>query len=363
MKEYSVPQTGFPLEIAALIETVPSLQISSLYNDRLQQQSIAGHYTVVWERFDASREYGEVEIFDGKENQRILLTEGQYHYFVERPLHRHSYLEIMVVLSGSVRNQIEDTTFIYRAGQGCIMNMNIRHKEIPIENTEILFLGIPKDLLQELLLTMVSEKSSLNNPMLTVFLQAAAGLLESHIDTRQYWDFSVASTSQNSVDIAFSMCFEAMDALRRNCPGSTYLIRAAILRLLESISNPELFSLQNVSYAMTRKEFLVSKITFLIQASHGKITQEELEQHLSYHGDYLNRCFKEIKGISISAYRNEAIITKVKELLETTQLSVDLIMEQLHITSRGHFFRQFQKQTGMTPRQYRLSKNASLPLR
>lgn len=359
MHERPARQQSFPTEIEALIENMPSLQIRSLYNDLLQQQNIAGRYTLVLERLDTDQEHGEVEILAGKDSQRITLTKSQYRYFMERPMHRHSYLEIMLVLSGSVRNQIEDATFTYRAGEGCIMNMNIRHKEIPAENAEILFLGIQKELLQELLMTMELEKSQLKNPILKAFLQAAAGLLDSHIDTRQYWDFTPASDAGDRLQEVFAMCQDLMAALKENRPGCTYLIRARMLQLLEQISDPELFTLQNVSYAMTRKEFLVSKIVFLIQASYGKITQADLEQHLSYHGDYLNRCFKELRGKSISAYCTEVTMDKARQLLETTQLSIDRIMEQLHITSRGYFFRQFQKKTGMTPRQYRLSKQSS----
>ena len=359
MKGSLQKRESMPQDIQSLLDTVPEIQISSLYNDLLHHQNITSRYSIVLERFDCDAQIGTVEILSENNSLMFRLTEGQYRYFYERPLHRHDYLEVMMVISGSVRNYIEDTSFVYQAGQGCIMNTNIRHKELPLENAEVLFIGMQKDLLQEMLTTMDVEESGLKNPMLQLFLQTAAGKLDAHMDTRQYWDFSPVSETACEVDAAFALCLDTLRTWQHKQPGGSYLIRAAILRLLDTISDPDQFMLQNISYAMTRKEFLVSKVAFLAQASYGRITQDDLEKYLSYHADYLNRCFKELKGKSISDYCSEITMKKVKQLLENTQLSVDEIMEQMHITSRGHFFKKFREGTGMTPRQYRLSKQSA----
>ena len=45
-----------------------------------------------------------------------------------RPLHRHDYFELMLVLEGEVIQQIEEKEYPYRAGTCCLVNRSIPHR-------------------------------------------------------------------------------------------------------------------------------------------------------------------------------------------------------------------------------------------
>ena len=59
-----------------------------------------------------------------------------------RPLHRHDYFELMLVLEGEVIQQIEEKEYPYRAGTCCLVNRSILHNERFTGPAKLCFLGL-----------------------------------------------------------------------------------------------------------------------------------------------------------------------------------------------------------------------------
>ena len=331
----------------------PSLKIRDINSDILQHQGIATSFALITERFDYNRKQVEFDFLDGKQRWQITLgTKESLFWFRDRSPHMHDYLEIMLVLSGSVLNEVEQESFIYTAGQGCIMNVNIHHRELPIADAELLFICIRKDLIRELIGSMKEDSSRLNDPSLFTFLLSSAGISETGAFQRQYWDFSPVDLDAADSDAQRLLC-TARTALQEKRPGCGYLVRASILNFLAALCKPSQYRLQSTSSAQEHADFLVSKLDFLITASHGRINEHELEMQLSYHRDYLNRLYRQKTGQSISKACKQAMLMEAKRLLRDTGLSIEEIMEHLQLKGRGYFFSAFRNDTGMTPREYR----------
>ena len=75
---------------------------------------------------------------------------------------------------------------------------------------------------------------------------------------------------------------------------------------------------------------------------------------LKVHPDYLNRVFKTREGTSIKKYISVVRIGKVKELLESTNWSIESIAESLNYNSVRSLHRLFGATVGMTCGEYRL---------
>ncbi len=339
-------------EIAGSVSRLSQLRFLNIDSEISQQQEIVAPYTIVLERFLPQQSHGEIEILDGNACTKHTMTRKEYQYMQQRPMHSHHYLELMLVLSGAVLNHVEDESFVYREGQGCIMNSNIRHKEEPAEECEVLFVELRREFLQELFLTMGEEGSHFQGSVITNFLQDAISEDPARAYYRQYLDFSPSGKETKSLSEQ-CLCGDALRALRKKEPGCSYLIRAAILRFLSDLGDTSQYTLQKVSSETDHKTFLVSKIDLLLRASHGKIRKEEMEKKLSYNGDYLNRIYRQLKGRSISDACREVRLQDTCFLLRHSEKSIDEIMDMLGITGRGYFFLLFQKETGMTPKQYR----------
>lgn len=87
-----------------------------------------------------------------------------------------------------------------------------------------------------------------------------------------------------------------------------------------------------------------------------ELTLAMLAKRVGYTENYLARKFKAEIGIPINAYVRKARIHRAKMLLSSTAMSIQEIADGLHFCSRSYFAEAFQKETGMTPTEYREEK-------
>ena len=74
---------------------------------------------------------------------------------------------------------------------------------------------------------------------------------------------------------------------------------------------------------------------------------------------HLSRLYKEQLGISFTDDVNRMRIERAKWLLRSTEDSVDAIRAAVGYESHQHFFNQFKKATGKTPREFRRARPAA----
>ncbi|MCL1819668.1 MAG: helix-turn-helix transcriptional regulator [Oscillospiraceae bacterium] len=84
-----------------------------------------------------------------------------------------------------------------------------------------------------------------------------------------------------------------------------------------------------------------------------KTTPTIIAEVLGMNVTYLCAHFKRETGKTISEYINEIKVTECKRLLETTNLSISQISEQLSFSSQSYLIKIFKKVTGNTPTEYR----------
>lgn len=83
------------------------------------------------------------------------------------------------------------------------------------------------------------------------------------------------------------------------------------------------------------------------------ITLDDLAERFFLNKFYLTRIFKEQFGISINIYITQNRITRAKQLLRFSDLSMEAIGQQCGLSDANYFSRVFKKLEGMTPGEYR----------
>lgn len=123
---------------------------------------------------------------------------------------------------------------------------------------------------------------------------------------------------------------------------------AALLTLLMEQSK----LLENVS--MSRKQIELSSIkTYLDEHYAEKIVLDNLAERFFINKFYMTKIFKEKYGTTIVNYLIFKRITKAKQLLRFTDMTIDEIGAEVGMDSANYFSRAFHKVEGISPSEYR----------
>ena len=84
-----------------------------------------------------------------------------------------------------------------------------------------------------------------------------------------------------------------------------------------------------------------------------KIALDYLSEHFFINKFYLSKIFKEIYGMTVNNYLISKRITRAKQLLRFTDMTVDEVGVVVGIGDANYFSRIFRKVEGISPREYR----------
>lgn len=117
--------------------------------------------------------------------------------------------------------------------------------------------------------------------------------------------------------------------------------------LMQESWNPE-----NSTVSKKRMELAAVK-SYLDEHYIERITLDELEVRFFINKYYLLKIFKENYGSTISNYLIAKRITRAKQLLRFTKLTIDEIGCEVGMDGAGYFSRMFKKAEGISPKEYR----------
>ncbi len=117
--------------------------------------------------------------------------------------------------------------------------------------------------------------------------------------------------------------------------------------LMQESWNPE-----NSTVSKKRMELAAVK-SYLDEHYIERITLDELEARFFINKYYLLKIFKENYGSTISNYLIAKRITRAKQLLRFTKLTIDEIGCEVGMDGAGYFSRMFKKSEGISPKEYR----------
>jgi AraC-like DNA-binding protein len=101
------------------------------------------------------------------------------------------------------------------------------------------------------------------------------------------------------------------------------------------------------------RDLISNVIDYLDQNYSEKYDRIELSKKFGLNEDYMGQIFKKAAGTNISSYINTNRINAAKELLTDTSAKIIDIAYHVGFDNLTHFHRQFKKQTGCTPNEYR----------
>jgi transcriptional regulator GlxA family with amidase domain len=97
----------------------------------------------------------------------------------------------------------------------------------------------------------------------------------------------------------------------------------------------------------------VHKVSLLMRENvTADLSLHEMAARVGLSAIHLTRLFKAELGTTPHRHFKSLKLRKVRELVETTFLSIDQIGEMVGLKSRSHLVQDFKKEFGMTPREH-----------
>lgn len=356
---FTMPKDFFhhitPEEKTWLESSLNPLIITNTNDQDLQFYDISSPFVVMLETCREQEELYHIYQFSPDNYHTIEFGHNSPFPLKKRPLHQHSCIEFMYVLSGSVTNHVENQVFTYEAGQCCIMNKNIRHCEDFSGDFQAVFLMLRDDFTNDLLkdYTEVREHTEQSAEENLIFQLIADGQNETLQFDKIYLDCFPMIPADDILDRLSSLFNTLIQETINWDFGSSFLVKAVFARLLRLLGDPDLFSINRIHSHSQGQEYLFSKISHIMKSSHGRCTREELEMLLHYNGEYLNRIVKKQTGKTILEYGQSIYLEEARQLLSNTDKSISSIIEELGFSNRSHFYRLFKNAYGETPLDYR----------
>lgn len=276
-------------------------------------------------------------------------------FFLNRSLHQHNFFEIMYVLKGNCIQNIEGQKYVYHAGQCCLLNHNVRHIELPSEDSEMFFLMLSDKFLNELinndlLLKPDGQVKKNQNPLYRLFFDNNR---QAETREKQYWDFYPLMPSEIIVPELEGLFSRLLMENKKMEPGSYLMIQAIVAKIFSRMLNPTIYSIRKTRPDSNQYEYLFSQIHRILEEHKGKVSRVELAEMLNYNAHYLNRIVKSCTGMSLHEYGRIFVMKEAARLLVQTSDSISSIVNKLELTNRTAFYQAFKKQYGVTPNEYR----------
>lgn len=253
-------------------------------------------------------------------------------------LHRHEYIEVVYVLSGSAIHTVNDKCSTVKRGDLCIVNVDTVHMFCPERKS--------------------AEPLIVYDLMFTpaFFDETLGATLEALTDSYLFRSLSCKEQAgfgvSESLNARFSELFNRMYDEYRGCAaGSMEIIRAYLLQILVTAMR---MNAEEGKSTERSKERLTRLIIDRIDADYASaIGVKELAQSVHISPDYLGRVFKEVTGQAVGTYIRTVRIRNACRLLSSTQRTVADIAAACGFADTKNFYSAFKKHTGLLPGDYR----------
>lgn len=272
-----------------------------------------------------------------------------------RPPHRHKYMELVYILRGEMEQHIEDFRSVYREGDCCILNKNMKHVEICSSDFEAVFLLISDGFIQQSIegdfyYPSYRERTARSSCLYQALLEFQKR--EAYFK-KEYLDFFPRGDAAEARDRAQRLFASILLETRLQEPGFLSVVSGQLARLFSLLSDPAVYRMKRQDLKSSKEEFLFNRVSLYLRENHGRVDYAKLEKAMNYTRDYLNRVVKKCSGMTLVEMGQQLCLEEAADMLLKTDKSIGRIIQESGYVNRTYFYRIFQDKYGLTPMEYR----------
>lgn len=253
--------------------------------------------------------------------------------YVDFPEHKHNYVEMMIVLSGSITHVIEGKELTLSKGEVLVMNKHLSHSVkrsgkddigVNVIMSDRFIDGVAAELSGTVFSSLIKENAKYEGaPIYLSFTTAGYKHVENIIE-----------------NLLFELTERGEDA------GIMTGTVSILLRYL-SIENNKL--LKGGNAIADKDEGRRMEILSYVKSSYRTASLSELSERLYLTVPYLSKITTELFGKSFKELVVDERMARAKAAFETTALSIGDIIRSVGYENESYFHREFKKRYGQTP--------------
>ena len=253
--------------------------------------------------------------------------------YTDFPKHRHNYVEMMIVLSGSITHRIDGEPFTLSTGEILIMNKHVTHSVdrsgkndigVNIIMSDRFIDGVAGELSGTVFSSLIKENAKADGS--AIYLAFRTG-------GRKYIENAIEN-------LLFELTVRGEDVCVMS--GTVSLL----LRYL-SLENEELLIHGNVK--ADKDEARRLNILSYIKANYRTANLSELSDKLYLTVPYLSKLTKELFGKSFKELVVDERMERARAAIEGTRLPIGDVIRSVGYENESYFHREFRKRYGKTP--------------
>lgn len=253
----------------------------------------------------------------------------------QMPFHSHEAVEIMYVISGDCKVELETEMITIKKGHFIIIDACIRHRLLVDAGKSCRMLNVEFTLESKQGVFPSIKELSLENEDLHALLQ-----------NKQ--PFLVLKDMEGFYYTLKSVVIELSEKKNDN---SSIIIQTLVSHLLLMIAR---LAAESRNRTPLPTDIYIKKVINYIHHNYDcDLNVTELASITYLHPSYLHRIFKEGMGCTIMEYITNIRMEKAKMLLSKTEIPISEISDYIGINSRQYFSYLFKKTTGKAPKNYR----------
>ena len=247
-------------------------------------------------------------------------------------VHSHEAIEIMYVLSGTCLIEVDGKTHKLKKGQFIFIDGHVPHK-LHVEPDKSCRMSNIEFKFQKLQTVFPSFRDIVSEN------QALKLLTET---PQSYLLFHDSSDVSHCLD---SLILE-LDRKKKSSVFTEQLLLGQIFIRIAELAAQQ----QDTSDAHV---YIQKSIEYMHQNYDRDIRVKDVADAVHLHPGYLHRIFKKAMGTSVNGYLINHRMSKAKELLKRTNITITDIPHYIGMNSQQYFSTIFRQQTGTTPKQFR----------
>ncbi len=249
------------------------------------------------------------------------------------PLHRHNYLEMMIVLSGSITHIISGEEITLTEGDIIVLNKHVSHS---IRKTDTPDIGVNIIISDNFAKSLSIELSE------TVFSELAEQ--NSRPDGRGIYLCFGTKGKKQITNIIENLLFE----LTEYSPDMA-ILRCTTTLLFDYLSRKSGKLLKRASRLPDRDSIRKSTILGYIRSTYRTATLRELSEIMFLTVPYLSKITSELFGKGFKDLLFEERMARATELITKTDIPIGDVIVAVGYENESYFHREFKKRNGLTP--------------